>query len=361
LTLGIDRLPGGFSPWILAPLGNVIEIPKAIGPDLSVLTEPFAAALHATQRIDLEGATRVAVLGVGRLGLLIVAALNVTREAVGGAFAIEAIDRYVERLKIAQSLGADTTWSDAAPIMPTPGSTPPFEIVIESTGSPQGLQTALSLASREVHVKSTTGIETLGFKNLTACVVDEVSLGCFEPQRITRAPEPRDSAASALVLGTRIPEETDAILGEAGYRVVRMKSINDLSGQSWRELVSKELQADCVVVDSMEAADRVIRPWPDQEQGLVRPRGIVLLADVGQVRSGLGGPILDRRIRLSTSRCGDFRKAIPSMERLLTTRVPLERIITDRLPVEELPRAFELARSPRSLKVVVVHTEAEGS
>jgi threonine dehydrogenase-like Zn-dependent dehydrogenase len=49
------------------------------------------------------------------------------------------------------------------------------------------------------------------------------------------------------------------------------------------------------------------------------------------------------------------------MERLLTTRVPLERIITDRLPVEELPRAFELARSPRSLKVVVVHTEAEGS
>jgi threonine dehydrogenase-like Zn-dependent dehydrogenase len=76
---------------------------------------------------------------------------------------------------------------------------------------------------------------------------------------------------------------------------------------------------------------------------------------VGQERAGLLRPILDRRILLSTSRCGDFRKAIPAMERLINTGVNLRRIITDRLSVEELPKAFELARSPESLKVVVVH------
>jgi hypothetical protein len=313
--------------------------------------------LHATQRIDLTGASRVAVLGVGRLGLLLIAALKVTREAVGGSFSIEAVDRQAGRLDTAKSLGADSTWSDAADLMAGSNCAPLFEIVIESTGSAQGLEIAMSLASREVHVKSTTGLETLGLKNLTEFVVDEVSLGCFEPQRIGRAPGRQEFAASAMVLGARISGEADLLLAEAGYRVKRMASIDDLSSHSRRDLLCKDLQADLVVVDSIEAADRAIRPWPDIEQGLVRPRGTLLLADVGQERDGLLGPILDRRIVLSTSRCGDFRKAIPAMERLIDTGVDLGRIITERLPIEHLPKAFELARSPKSLKVVVVHRD----
>ncbi len=46
LVLGIDRLPGGFGPWVLAPAGNIVP-----------------------------------VLGAGRLGLLITAALGAVRNS----------------------------------------------------------------------------------------------------------------------------------------------------------------------------------------------------------------------------------------------------------------------------------------
>ena len=92
-----------------------------------------------------------------------------------------------------------------------------------------------------------------------------------------------------------------------------------------------------------------------QEQGLVEPRGTILVADTGQPRDILLEAILDNRIKITASRCGDFQQAIPAMETLLKSSVDLSRIITDRMPVSELPAAFERARSADSLKVVVSH------
>lgn len=44
-TIGIDTLPGGFSPYVLAPLHCLIPVPSHIPLDIATLTEPFAAAL----------------------------------------------------------------------------------------------------------------------------------------------------------------------------------------------------------------------------------------------------------------------------------------------------------------------------
>jgi len=46
LTLGIDRLPGGFAPFLLAPVGSIIEIPKELSLKCATLAEPFSAALQ---------------------------------------------------------------------------------------------------------------------------------------------------------------------------------------------------------------------------------------------------------------------------------------------------------------------------
>ena len=359
MVLGIDRLPGGFAPWILVPERNVVGIPKTLPPDVSVLIEPFAAALHAVERVNLEGVKRVGVLGVGRLGLLILAALRAVREALGESFSIEAVVRNPERRELAMAMGADTVWDDVGSIRSGSGSSNVFDVVTESTGSRLGLEIALSLASREVHVKSTTGLETLGLKHLTELVVDEISLGRFDPQQIgKKEPFATDACGTVLLFGSRVTSAVSGILKDTGHNVVSVDRIEDFK-TACRDRPLDEYQADLSVVGSVDLVDNVIRPWPDREWGFLRPRGTVLVADTGQARHGLLGPILDRGVRLSTSRCGDFRKAIPSLEALLHLGVDLGALVTDRFPSSELPKAFERARSPDSIKVVVLHEPDE--
>ena len=357
LTLGIDRLPGGFAPWILVPGGNIVEIPKTLDLQVAVLIEPFAAALHASERIDLTGSRRVAVLGAGRLGLLIVAALRGRRETIGASFSIEAIDRRKERLRVAASLGADRTWDDAEAVPTDSAGKQPFDIVFESTGSPQGLEKAVDLASREIHLKSTTGLASLGLEHVTEMVVDEVCLGPFGGKGGFPIPPPPGSKSTALIYGASIPAEMAQTVQGAGYDTVCIRTDKDFCSISDSLRSGDSLQAALAVVETTESADKILRPWPDREQGIIRPTGTILLADVGQARAGTLSPILERGIKISTSRCGDFRRALPVLESLVEQDIDLGTLVTDILPAGELPRAFERARAPGNIKVVVVHEE----
>ncbi len=359
LVLGIDRLPGGFAPWILAPLRNLVEIPEVLGPDGAVLVEPFAAAFHATERISLEAGDRVAVLGVGRLGLLIVAALKARREASGIPFSIEAVGHRRDRLRRAEAFGADRLWDDAGTIPRGPAGAPPFQVVIDSTGNPRGLELAALLADREVHVKSTTGLGSLGLTHVTELVVDEVSLERFDPDLLPggRAPEEK----IALTIGPRASAEAADILKRTGRRVLRFDGLEEIEALAEPERRPGILQAPLVVVETLEAVDKVLRPETGREQGWIRPTGTILVVDAGRQKSGILAPILDRGLRISTSRCGDFRRAIPAMVRLFEERVDLGLLVTDTFPVEELPAAFERARSPESIKIVVDHPAGRGA
>jgi threonine dehydrogenase-like Zn-dependent dehydrogenase len=348
MTLGIDRLPGGFAPWILVPKHNVVEIPQSFSLPVSVLIEPFAAALHATQRMGLAEAGSVAVLGAGRLGLLIVAALRGAREALNGSFSIEAIDTNASRLDKASILGADVLWPSADAAAKARGGAPCFDMVVESTGSQMGMETAVSLAAREVHVKSTTGQETLGLRHLTELVVDEVCLARFDPGAIDAGPQ-----RTAILLGRKVASLASGPLEKAGFQVRCLAGIEAFQKPSADGAPEELEQADLVVVDSVEAVDQAIRPWPDLERGLVRPRGTIGVADVGQARDGLLAPLLERGVRVSTSRCGDFHEAIKTLKTLEDLRIDLGILVTETLPAAELPRAFERARFPENIKVVV--------
>jgi threonine dehydrogenase-like Zn-dependent dehydrogenase len=355
LTLGIDRLPGGFAPWILVPERNIVEIPDLTDRRASVLIEPFAAALHATEQIDLTKLKRVAVLGSGRLGLLIVAALKGRRETTGGSFSIEAIDQQRERLQTARALGADRLWNNGRAVMADGDDQAPFDVVFESTGSPQGLVMALELASREVHLKSTTGLASLGLEHITELVVDEVSIGPLAGESDESLSSQLGSQGPALLYGAAIPDERARTVERGGGGSVWIRNDTDLLSLLHRVRAGESEQVGLVVVETLEWVDKILRPWPDLEQGLIRPRGTILLADVGQPKVGLLRPILGRGVKISTSRCGDFRRALPVMEKLVHEGAHLGALVTDTLSADELPQAFERARSPGSIKVVVDH------
>ena len=294
LTLGIDRLPGGFAPWVLVPKMNVVEVPGKVDSSVAVLIEPFAAALRATEQVARAHLNRVAVLGAGRLGLLVVAALKDRRETTGGSFSIEAINRHEERLRIAKALGADRGWDDPGAAGSGAGSRPPFDLVFECTGSPKGLELALGLAAGEVHLKSTTGLASLGLEHVTEMVVDEISLGSVDREALDPVPPPPASRGTALLVGARIPGDRARALESAGYRTVRARRDEDLNRFLDAVRAGDSEQANLAVVETAGSVDRLLRPWPDRDQGAIRPRGTILLVDVGQPKAGLLHPILAR-------------------------------------------------------------------
>jgi threonine dehydrogenase-like Zn-dependent dehydrogenase len=345
LVVGIDRLPGGFGSWLLAPVCAVVPVPGAMDPLTATLAEPFAAAWHAVTGLRPAAGERVAVLGAGRLGTLVVAALAAWRRRHGGPDTILVVTRSPAQATALRALGADEVWDVART------GDDLADVVIDTTGDPDGLATALRLATREVHLKSTTGQASCGIRHPTALVVDE----------LTVVP-----AGSTSSLGTMV----SAVAGGANPVVVALASPNAdlraLPGDVRRGDDARALQAelardtrvplgaaDAVVVSSAASLDAAIRPSASSERGLVRPRGSIIVAPEASTASPLLAALLGKGLRLSSSRCGDLRDALPV---LAETADLGSRFVTARVPASELSVAWAIARR-RSGKVVVTHPD----
>lgn len=344
LVLGIHDLPGGFSPWLLAPIAAVLPVPAAVPPLTAMLTEPFAAALHAVETLALRDGDRVAVLGPRRLGALIIAALAGWRRRTGRRIEIVALARREELRQLARDLGADQ-----ATAIPNVGDGARFEVVIDTTGSTDGLAIALGLATREVHVKSTTGQPTLGLTHLTEMVVDEIALVGWSALAEHPVSATVPPARQAALLGD-VPATVERTFGQRGIHVAR----GDAAGVLADELARTDFgAADVAVVTSLAGVDAAVRPRPGTERGLVRARGTIAVADTGQPRDPVLSALLDRGVRLSTSRCGDLGAALAL---LADADVDLgARMVTDRIDATQLDTAFARAADPHAIKVGVAH------
>lgn len=353
LVLGIHGLPGGFSPWVLAPAGNVVPLPPVIHPTTATLVEPFAAALHAVDSLAPTDGESVAVLGPRRLGSLVIAALAARRQRSGQRFEIVAVTRRAQTSALARSLGADRV-VDAAVAATMQDIA---DVVVDTTASPTGLSMAIQLAKREVHVKSTTGQPTLGLRHLTELVVDEIALVALDDAEFITDRLPSSAAAVAVCRGVDLPPRIRDAPRSRGMMVITGEDPAALSALLAADPRVPLHAADLAVVTSLDAVDAAIRPRAGEERGLVRPRGTVAVADVGQPRDPLLAAILDKRLRFTTTRCGVFRPAIALLadpETALGERLG-KAMVTDLIPAERLAAAFARAASPESVKVIATH------
>ncbi len=326
LVVGIHDLPGGFSPWMLAPVDAVVPVPTVLSPATATLVEPFAAALAAVHALHLTDGERVLVLGPGRLGSLVVAALAAWRRRANGRFGILVAGRRPEALARARALGADE-------IVP---ATTTADVVVETTGSPEGLELALRIATREVHVKSTTGQPTMGLRHLTELVVDEVALQPWAPGNVLP-----DGARTAVV-PAHVPDVLRRALSDAGLRPVTSDEARALPLGG----------ADVGVATTTADVDALLRPVPGVERGLVRARSTILLVDGGGA-DDLVARLRQRGLRLGSTRCGDFAAALDLLvDPTLAQRLG-ERMITDVVPAVRLDEGF--ARAAGGRKVIVTH------
>jgi threonine dehydrogenase-like Zn-dependent dehydrogenase len=108
-------------------------------------------------------------------------------------------------------------------------------------------------------------------------------------------------------------------------------------------------------------ADRAIRPSPDHERSLAKPCGEILVHPHADTRGcSVLKAVVERGLRVSSSRCGDFREALTLLAGDTALRRLGDTLVTHTFPVADLPHAFDIARAPECVKVLVEHDGQEG-
>ncbi|MGW8322133.1 MAG: hypothetical protein ACWGSD_11330, partial [Thermodesulfobacteriota bacterium] len=352
LTLGINRLPGGFSPHMLAPVKGLIPVPAGLSVRAAVFAEPFAAALHAVETTPPQEGEHVAVVGPRRLGLLLVGALDRFRMKTGRRFHLTAVVRHPRLSVLCRELGADRVVdvSDGG----ASALQRRFETVYDTSGTPEGFSLSLFLAGKRVHLKSTHGRPVLGVSRLTDMVVAEIRLASypdfFSQQR--KAPAVRtDPGGASVYLSDSVPERVRHEMEKHGH--VRTTSGGTPGSASEPRAQSEEV--DGAVVTTLHEADALLEGSGASGVRL-RPRGTILYA--GPARGGRPGLLeeaLARGVEIHTSRCGSLSRGMAMLsEDSELSHLFENRLITHTFPLDRIEEAFRMAADSRaSIKVLV--------
>jgi 2-desacetyl-2-hydroxyethyl bacteriochlorophyllide A dehydrogenase len=130
-VVGIRGHDGAFAEYVTVPIENLHAVPDAIDDRTAVFVEPVAAACRILEQLALDDHSRIAVVGDGRLGLLIGQVLRtITPHVV-------VLGRHPEKLEIARAL--DLRIGDGKQDVGR------FDVVVDATGRPEGIHRALEL------------------------------------------------------------------------------------------------------------------------------------------------------------------------------------------------------------------------
>lgn len=172
-VLGIRNRDGVFAECVAVPLRNLYEVPDSMPDERAVFTEPLAAALRIREQVAVRPSAKTAVLGPGRLGLLVAQVLQLAGEDV------TLLGRRSASLALPASWGVKTG-------LTTDFAANSFDFVVEVTGNEAGLVEALRLVRPlgSLVLKSTFAGES--HLDLSKIIVAEITVtgsrcGPFDP------------------------------------------------------------------------------------------------------------------------------------------------------------------------------------
>jgi len=185
-VLGILDKDGAFAEYVTLPIENLHRVPDGLSDRAACFIEPLAACFEILEQVAINPRDRVAVLGDGKLGMLTAMVLsnNGTPPVLVG--------KHASKIARAQRMGIRSTLAHEL----SPKS---YDVVIEATGSPSGMQLATSL----VRPRGTIVLKSTYHGELTLqaapWVIDELTIvgsrcGPFPP------------ALSQLAAGRLLPE-----------------------------------------------------------------------------------------------------------------------------------------------------------
>src|SRR5690242_12086993 len=132
-VLGIVKHPGALREFLTLPERNLHVLPDGVPTEQAVFVEPLAAAGEILDQVNIPCSSQVAVLGDGKLGLLVAQVLR----AYG--YRVHQFGRHKEKLRIAARAGVETEMVRER----VPSAA--YDWVVDATGSPQGLADAVRM------------------------------------------------------------------------------------------------------------------------------------------------------------------------------------------------------------------------
>lgn len=133
-VLGIRGQDGVFADYFTLPIANLYAVPDGIDDDAAVFTEPLAAAMRVVKQLQALSVDKIAVLGPGRLGLLIAKALNIH------GYAVDVLGRSQASLALPKQWQLKTALIDEV-------MDDQYHCVIDATGNADGFRQALRILS----------------------------------------------------------------------------------------------------------------------------------------------------------------------------------------------------------------------
>lgn len=158
-AVGILDRDGAFADYLVLPLKNLHRVPGHMPDEVAVFTELLAAALQTLSLVHIRPQDRVGVVGDGKLGLLVAQVLATACPDV------TLVGHHPEKLALAAGWG----------IRPGP-PTRELDLVVECSGSPGGLMSALDLVRPRGTVVLKSTYHQFAEINLSQVVVDEIRL-----------------------------------------------------------------------------------------------------------------------------------------------------------------------------------------
>lgn len=180
-VLGISGRDGAFADYLTLPLINLLEVPVGLADEEAVFAEPVAAALRICEQVSVRPSARMAVVGPGRLGLLVAQLIGLTGAAVTVYGRSPSSLVLAAKLGLAHGLVAEAA-SDA------------FDLVVEATGNAEGLAHSLRMVKPRGTMVLKSTFAGRASIDLTKIVVGEVRV-------LGSRCGPMDSALKVLASG----------------------------------------------------------------------------------------------------------------------------------------------------------------
>lgn len=122
-AVGVTRL-GGMSQYTVAPEKVTFQIGD-LSFEQAAFMEPLSCVLHGLERLGPELADKVAILGAGPIGTLLMQGIRAQ-----GASHITVVDKNAARLQYALEMGADIVLANLTALKPDG-----YDVVIDATGA----------------------------------------------------------------------------------------------------------------------------------------------------------------------------------------------------------------------------------
>jgi threonine dehydrogenase-like Zn-dependent dehydrogenase len=168
-TLGIVNRDGAFAEYLTLPVANLHLVPDNVSDEEAVFVEPLAANFEILEQVQVKPTDSVVVLGDGKMGQLAAQVL-----ALSGCEVLM-VGKHEEKLALAEKRGVNTYVLDDATSF-TVENRRRVDVVVECSGSAQGLEMALRLVKPRgtLILKSTVADKSILY--VAPIVIDEIRL-----------------------------------------------------------------------------------------------------------------------------------------------------------------------------------------